>query len=135
MVERIQEVDRATGGFTDRCLVSSREWGGHRFYVSSQIHDHRRKRALVMIFSHPDGKEMLGRLTFNEDVTDQLLDGRETIPIGGVDGVDAQTFLRVIFDHCWEQGFRPEGFFDRPNEIMRLENHITDLRRLLKLQE
>jgi hypothetical protein len=130
----IAEVSEATGGFARREHWTNTEFGGATLIVASDILDHRRKRALTLLVRTPEGREFHGRVSFDEDVTGKLLgDGNETIPACGPypGGIDAQMFLRAIFDHAWEQGFRPPGFQDRPLEIRRLEKHLEDMRALV----
>lgn len=130
----IEEVSEATGGFA-RTSKATHAGGDIKLYVASEIWNHRRNRSLVLIATHADGREFIGRLTFDEEITGQLLEGtgRETFPPSGPQpgGIDAQTFLRAVFDHAWEQGFRPPGFQDRPQEIKRIEQHLADMRALV----
>jgi len=143
--ESIDEVERATGGYATREHWTRAEFGGTALIVASDILDHRPQASADADLSGPGRREFHGRISFDERHYRQTDRRRhETIPACGPypGGIDAQMFLRAIFDHAWEQGFRPDGFQDRPREIARWKSisktcarSSSRIRRLMPLDE
>jgi hypothetical protein len=99
--------------------------------VFSELVEHRRRRR-VCIFIQDGDREWIGRLSFEKETTNSLIDETEiTIPaISPIPGLDGQNFLQTVLDHAWEQGLRPSGFFDTPNELAAIKRHLDDMRAL-----
>lgn len=101
--------------------------------VFSTLWDHKRRRA-VCLFVRDGDREWLGKLSFDEEISGQLIEGtdRETIPPRNFPpGVDGTTFLQAILDHAWEEGLRPAGFYDGPKELAAVRAHLADMRALV----
>jgi len=111
-----------------------------KLMIVSELRDHKRRRPLCMLLLHADGREHIIQFSF-EDCTNTITEGQETIrgnnpQIPMTDeahqyGLDGTEFLQTVLDYAWQEGFRPQGFFDTPNELMRLKAHLNDMRALV----